>query len=408
MTPRNPDGPADMGGFPGQKHDQAPSRRAFLARLGMAGGALLLREPRPQPPVGTPDREGLLCVGSWGKGDSGTLHLFRARNGRCERIGAIASERPAALAAHPALPIVYTANAYAANAAGRHRYEPRGAVEAFHLHEGTGRLALVAQQPLSLSATQPRSLALSPDRRSLLVAAFGGGAYNVLPIDDAGLPGQPTSILKQIGCGPDPRKQTSAHPACVLFHPEEPLGIAADFGADRLDLLSPEIGGAGIPGFSVVSRISCGLGGGPIAVALHRDGRLLVAMLRLRPALASFRLAPSRFEPLQLTSLASEPAALAFHPERDVLYSVVSKNPRWSLLESWRTDAESGALQRATATLLPSPGVRAMHSTRGVLWLTCARGLLAATLDPATAAPRRIRLAAEIPGAASLLALPHI
>ena len=91
---------------------------------------------------------------------------------------------------------------YVANEVDAHEGLPRGTVEAFHVDPFDGRLTLLGRTPLSLSATHPRHLALSPDGKLLAVAAYGGAIYNLFPIAEDGSLGQPSGIFKQAGCGP--------------------------------------------------------------------------------------------------------------------------------------------------------------------------------------------------------------
>ena len=163
------------------------------------------------------DGEGelLVCVGSFGAADPGTLHLLQIQRGKTRVLNTHPSARPAAIVRHPLRPLLYVANDVSL-----HQHQPRGTVETFVFDQSTGMLELVGQQPLSLSATQPRSLAISPDGRRLVVAAYDGGAYNVLAIDECGLPAAPSTILKQVGHGEHPIAQASSHLSDVLFHPQ--------------------------------------------------------------------------------------------------------------------------------------------------------------------------------------------
>lgn len=370
-------------------------RRVFLSSLGCAGAAALLPQSGMALPAHTAAEDALLCLGSYGQSDAGTLHVICGARGRWERMGAFATERPMALAAHPTLPIVY-----AANGVKRYRHEPRGTMEAFLIDRASGRVEPLARQALSLSATEPRSLAVSPDGKSLLVAAFGGGAYNVLPLDTAGVPGAPSTILKQVGRGAHAVEQTSAHPAAVVFHPEG-WAVAADFGADRLDSLTAD--GAGL---AVTQRMPCGPGSGPAALAVHRGGGLVVAMQRLRPALMLYRTTGSgALAALEEVGLAAAPSAMAFHSERDVLYTTMQKGSRGSQLLTWQINAATGSLKKAAESSIPTAEIRGMTPGRTELWLASERGLIAVALDAETALPQRADLAAAIPGASSVAVL---
>jgi len=369
------------------------NRRSFLATLGCAGATLLLpKSGMSMQTAAAPDT--LLCLGSFGHDDAGTIHLIAMRNGQCERLSSTATERPLALATHPKMPILYVANGVK-----HYRHEPRGTVEAFFVNAGTGRLELLRRQPLSLSAVDPRALAVAPDGRSLLVAAFGGGAYNILPVDSAGVPGAPSTILKQVGCGADSR----SHPAAVSFHPQEGWAVAADFGADRLDVLGAESASPASCGLMVRSRLACGTTSGPSGVAFHPNGRLLVAMQQRSPALASFRVTRAgALSQVREVPLTSAPTAMAFHPRADVLYSSAMASTRTSRLETWRINPEEGSFARRGTLDLPVGDIQGMACAKTTLWLASDRGLIAVGLDPLSARPESWTLAAAVPGSSGV------
>lgn len=372
------------------------SRRGFLARLGWASAALLLPEAAFAAPAEAAEGDCLLCIASFGHTDTGTLHMIAGRTGRWERLGSASTERPTALAAHPFRPVVYVANGVK-----MYRHEPRGTVEAFHVDPKNGRLELLARQPLSLSATEPRSLAVAPDGQNLLVAAFGGGAYNVLPIDASGVPGAPSTILKQVGRGSHPAQAAAAHPAAVLFHPRKGWAIGTDFGADRLDFLSSQG-----PAFAVSHRLHCEPGSGLSAVALHRQGCLAVATRRLQPALMSFRITDSgAFAVLENVSLDSVPKAVEFHRERNVVYCAIQEDSCRSRLEAWRIESIKGRLEKLAVLLIPAADIRAIYCGRNSLALASERGLMTVALHAETAAPQSVELAAAIHGVSSLAAV---
>lgn len=371
------------------------SRRGFLARLGWASGALLLPNTAFADSAGVTTEDCLFCLGSFNSADAGTLHLVAQRMGRWKRLGSAAAERPMALAAHPFRPVIYVANGVT-----MYRHEPRGTVEAFHVDRKNGRLELLARRPLSLSATEPRSLAVSPDGQNLLVAAFGGGAYNVLPLDASGAPCAPSTILKQVGRGSHTAEQAVAHPAAVLFHPREGWAMGADFGADRLDSLSMREAG-----FSVKHRSHCEPGSGLSAVTLDREGRLAVAIQQLRPALMSFRtMSCGTFAALGSAPLDSVPTAIEFHPEQSVVYCATRGNSRHSLIEVWRVES-TGGLEKLAVIPIPAAEIRAIYCGRNSLVLASERGLMTVALHAATAAPQRVELAIPIPEVSSLVAV---
>ncbi|WP_031498664.1 beta-propeller fold lactonase family protein [Bryobacter aggregatus] len=106
---------------------------------------------------------------------------------------------------------------YAVNGIAEYEGLPRGTVETFAMGKDGLRLLHVA--PLSLSAILPRSAALSPDGQYLAVAVFGGGAYNILRIEN-GRADAVTGIVKLAD---------GVRPAKVAFAPSGNILIGSDF-----------------------------------------------------------------------------------------------------------------------------------------------------------------------------------
>lgn len=372
------------------------SRRGFLARLGWASAAFLLPGAAFAASAAGVDEDCIFCLGSFGHADTGTLHVVARRMGRWERLNSTATERPLALAAHPFLPVVYVANGVTT-----YRHEPRGTVEAFHVDREKGRLELLSKQPLSLSATEPRSLTVAPDGQNLLVAAFAGGAYNVLPIDASGVPLAPSTILKQVGRGSHTAEQAAAHPAAVLFHPRAGWAMGADFGADRLDFLSLQD-----PGFVVSHRLQCEPGSGLSAVALDREGSLAVAMQQLRPALRSFRISDGgTVIALRSAALDAAPMAIEFDRERNVVYCATRGDSRRNLVQAWRIESTTGEFEKFAEVPIPAADIRAIYGDRNSLALATERGLMTAALREGIAVPKSVSLAIPIPGASSFVSV---
>ena len=378
--------------------DSRVNRRAFLAGMGVGGAALALAPLHLRSIFEGGSEELLLCTGSFGPGDAGTLHLLQIQREESRVLHTHPSARPSAIVRHP-----FRALLYVANDVSLHQYQPRGTVETFALDPATGALELVGRQPLSLSATQPRSLAISPDGRSLLVAAFGGGAYNVLMIDESGLPTAPSVILKQVGQGEHPTEQASAHPSHVLFHPRTGTAIAADYGAERLDILAADCGEAAAGNMKVAARIPCAVGSGPSKIAIHPDGELFVVAHVLRPALAAFRLASEmKLVPAGRAFLHDVPTAICFASEKSIVFAAQTRGTRHALLTAWTIDPQKGTLQREAEMTLPAGEVASMHPTGSTLWLASDCGMIAVELNPKTGTPRKAYRVSSIPNLRSM------
>jgi 6-phosphogluconolactonase len=219
-----------------------------------------------------------------------------------------------------ALPVAMTISGgrlYVANGVSQHGNLPRGSVEAYAMDHTTGRLERMNRIPLSLSATEPRDLAVAPDGRSLVVAVHGGGAYNLLSLEDDGRLGPVVKIRKEIGSGPHPL-QTAAHPSAVAFDREGRV-LAADQGSDRLSVLAVDDGQ-----LTVSHRCEVAAGSGPAGIALHPSGRWVYVAHAFDGSLSSFAYQQAGILHHRQTVIASLPgagASVAMHPSGEILYS---------------------------------------------------------------------------------------
>jgi 6-phosphogluconolactonase (cycloisomerase 2 family) len=144
------------------------------------------------------------------------IHAFEVRGERWTAVQQIASAAPAAIA-------ITGHTLYAANDIHLHDRLPRGSVEWFSIAKN-GRLAAMGRVALSLSATHPRSLAVSPDGKWLAVASYADGIYNLFAIASDGSLGAPCGIFKDTGC---------AHPHALHFDATGTRLISSDAESDR-------------------------------------------------------------------------------------------------------------------------------------------------------------------------------
>lgn len=273
------------------------SRREFVATLGLAGAATAMPAapalamdageagltPRPKagPSVLYLTMPGI-DQGAW----RGIVPTY-ADGGRWTSLtpgGEFTRWFPGAMAVHPSLDTLYVAHSEWAPE-GRER----GGVSGYAIDRVTWQLEERGAEPLALSSTDPESLAVSPDGRWLLVAASGGGAYNVLPIGEDGRLRVVEHVLKMTGGGPWRR---SAFPTKVLFHPAGLL-YGSDMAADRIDVISLEglrTGDAPV----VVGRKLFASGSGPAEMALSPRNDALFTVTRWRPAIVRVPVDPQR------------------------------------------------------------------------------------------------------------------
>lgn len=257
-------------------------------------------------------------------GAGNAIHVYSITAGeRFVKRQIISSSRPVAMA-------ISRKRLYVANAVSHYANLPRGTVEAYTMDAATGRLELMNRVPLSLSGISPRDLAVAPDGRSVVVAVHGGGAYNLLPLDEDGRLGRVSGILKEIGSGPHPR-QEAAHPAAVMFDREGRV-LAADQGSDKVSVLALNNGE-----LTVSSRCEVAAGSGPGSMVLHPDGRRVYVAHALNGSLSSFAYEATGILTCKQTLWTSAIDDVAIHPSGEVLYSSHGRE-----LQTWKIAANGG------------------------------------------------------------------
>jgi 6-phosphogluconolactonase len=289
-----------------------------------------------------------------------SLRVFRLQGELWTQIQRVPSRAPACVLLSPAQQTLYVANEV-----DEHEGVPRGTVEAFHIHPGDGRLTLLSRMALSLSATRPRHVAVSPDGKLLAVAAYGGGIYNLIALSQEGSLGRVSSIFKDAGSGTHAQLQASAHPHTLLFDAVGRHLLSSDFGSDRLNVFAFEDGG-----LERRMQRSTGEGSGPGDCVFHPSGSFVYAWHGLEGSLVCYRFEGGTVgEEVQRVPLSA--GGLAVHPSGRMLYTA---------RDAWRIDAESGRLSRTGMRLPGATRIVASQDGTSVYFLDGARG----SIDQAT------------------------
>lgn len=198
---------------------------------------------------------------------TGCVHTYALTPDTCPFVGSTAVEALAASASHPTLPVLYVARD-----SGPWDHLPRGVVETYAVEYSARPLRLLAQTPMSLSATGPRSLAVSNCGKHLLVSAAKGGAWNAFSLGIDGIPVSPAIARKETGALLKSRTASLPTPHGLAFSPHTPYAIAADPGCERITLLQPSA-----DGIAVLARCDAFLGLSHSSPAWTIDGAHIVA-----------------------------------------------------------------------------------------------------------------------------------
>jgi len=332
------------------------NRREFVQSMGCSSLAAV--GPRVQWLTGVnrlKPRFAYVGFSSEGQRHTG-VQTFAIRSERWIPVQSVASEHPTALALHPSERFLY-----AVNEIDSYKGLPSGTVEAYGIDSDSGHLTLLNRQPLSLSGTLPRHLAISPDGGNVVVAVHGGGAYNVLPIDADGTLGRVSGIVKEIGSGPNEEHQDAAHPQMVMFDTTGRHLLGTDMGSDRLNVFTLTD-----DKLSVRDRSTTQPGSGPRHMALHPSGHLLYVTNHLESSISCYGYDAAngklqkqlQHAPLPTgNSETKSSGALLIHPSGHFLYA--SHQGGTDGIAAWRIHSTTGAL---TPIQLWSEGLRDMHA----------------------------------------------
>lgn len=225
------------------------------------------------------------------------IDVFRVVGRQQTLVQTIPSAAPVSLTLHPNRQFLY-----AANRISFYDGLPRGTVEIFSIDRRTGVLTRLQRHALSMSGIEPRSLAITPDGRHLIVAIYGGGAYNVFPISPDGTIAAASCIFKELGCSVHRDHQASAHPHTVIVDPSGRFILASDFGCDQLNVFHLSDDGR----LERVRRLPLPPGTGPGPMALHPAGNLLYVLCEMQGAVSCHRYSPSTASiesPFQIAAL---------------------------------------------------------------------------------------------------------
>ena len=311
------------------------NRRSFLAMAAAAAGAHSLAAA----PAGGPRLAFLSATDPAGRIESYAIH-----GGAWSLRHSVSAQAPVSLAVHRS-----GNSLYALHDVQEFQGLPRGYVESYRVDPISARLTLLAQQPLSLSATGPRHITITPDGKNLIASIHGGGAYNLLPVLADGSAGRVRAIRKATGHGLCAINQSSAHPQAVVYDRVGRHFIAADLGADSLSILEPD-------SLSVLSRRDLAPGSGPRYLALHPSRRFVFAACALSGALLSVEYShqAAQLGAVRHSLPGSFGGPLAVHPNGHILYAACEEG-----LAALRIDESNGAFHPAGYAQIPS-GVTAL------------------------------------------------
>jgi len=279
--------------------------------------------------AGTPkdaqgERNFLVHIGTYTGGKSQGIYVcrFDASTGALgEPELAAAIQSPSFLALGPQGRFLY-----AVNEIGNFAGTSSGAVSAFSVDSRTGKLTLLNQ--VSSGGNGPCHVVVDPGGKCAVVANYGGGSVEVVPILNDGRVGDPSAFIQHRGTSINPRRQEGPHAHCVALDRTGRLAYVADLGLDevliyRLDaskgLLTPNVPAAG--------RLKPG--SGPRHLVFDATGKFAYVINELSSSITVFACDPSSGAMREVQSISTRPtdavtenstAEVLLHPSGKFVY----------------------------------------------------------------------------------------
>ncbi|NOX53298.1 MAG: lactonase family protein [Planctomycetes bacterium] len=246
------------------------------------------------------------------------------------------------LAFHPSKPCLYVTNEV-----NEFRGEKTGAVSAFAIERQTGDLKLLNQQPTG--GAIPCHLIVDATGKWVLVVNYTGGNVAVLPIQDDGSLGQPTTLIQHQGSSANPKRQEAPHPHSINLDPRNRFAFVADLGVDKIFIYRFDSSDGTLTPHDP-PHVSLAPGSGPRHFTFHPNGRWAYVINELSSTIVAFRYDADRgrLEPMQTVSTLpddfqgeSYTSEIAVHPSGRFLYG---SNRGHNSIAVFRIDPETGKL----------------------------------------------------------------
>jgi|SRR6266850_6432359 len=225
----------------------------------------------------------LVYVGTYTGQKSKGIYAYRLemKTGELTSLGLAAeTPNPTFLVIHPNNKVLYSANEMA-----KFGGKSSGAVSAFSIDPGSGKLTLLNQQPSG--GAGPCHIATDHSGKVVLVANYGGGSIASFPIKSNGALGETASFIQHKGSSANPQRQEGPHAHCINVDPNNKLVLAADLGLDKVLIYKLDLAKATLtendPPFAALAP-----GAGPRHFAFTPDGRYCYVINEINCTLTAF------------------------------------------------------------------------------------------------------------------------
>ena len=174
---------------------------------------------------------------------------------------------------------------YAANEMPKFEGKDGGAVSAFAIDRATGKLTALNQK--SSGGAGPCHLVVDATGKSVLVANYGGGSVQALPVKPNGSLEDGGTFVQHKGSSVNKGRQSSPHGHAIVTDPANRFALACDLGLDQVLIYKLDPAKAGLaandPPFGTVPA-----GSGPRHIAFRPDGKFAYVINEMTCTVTTF------------------------------------------------------------------------------------------------------------------------
>ena len=238
------------------------------------------RAPAAEPAAGSQ----LVFLGTYTRGsESEGIYTCRLDLATGKLTGlklAAAAKNPSFLAIRPG-----GKNLYSVSEIADFNGKKTGAVSSFEIGAKGGTLKFLNKKPSGGGG--PCHLVVDQAGKNVLVANYGGGSVNVLPIGADGKLGDPSGFVQHKGSSVNPRRQKGPHAHSINLDVKGNFAFAADLGLDKV-LVYRFDATRGTLAPNKVPSVSVAPGAGPRHFAFRPDGRFAYVINEMVSTVTAF------------------------------------------------------------------------------------------------------------------------
>ena len=255
---------------------------------------------------------------------------------------------PSFLAIHPTRRFLYAVNEVS-NFAGK----KSGAVTAFAIEAGTGKLARLNQQPSG--GDGPCHLNVDATGKYVLIANYGGGSCAAFPVGADGQLGPASAFVQHEGSSVNRQRQQGPHAHGAYLAPDNRFAFVPDLGLDKVLVYAFDTARGSLtpnePAFGAVPP-----GSGPRHLTFHPNGKHVYVINEMLCTITAFAYDPERGSLDARQTISTLPrgesvrrgdstAEIEVHPNGKFLYG---SNRGHDTIAVFSIQPDTGALRRPT------------------------------------------------------------